>query len=184
MEDNSGFSFENHLGKLKNLNRKSGKPLEQLVNRIKEMFQNVDAETLNHDTESDVVKERDEHHNGLLIAGCDGIQFQRMVFNKLRLGCKCPCNCVFIHNNVAILIENLVETSPHKFLDYGNFYDLNGQQTSSLGFQLVTCLSSNLEKWPFESILYQAMKLPIKDILSDVEKFAVISLINFHVHSW
>jgi hypothetical protein len=50
-----------------------------------------------------------ELHNGPMIPGLRGQQFESLIFQKLRLSCKSQDNCVVIHDGSVILISNFVE---------------------------------------------------------------------------
>jgi hypothetical protein len=82
LENFSCFIFENHLGKLKNLVKKSARPLEQLVNRIMEKRNNPSVErTLLPNP--DLIKLIDEHFKGPMLPRLlYGMQYEKAYFHK------------------------------------------------------------------------------------------------------
>jgi hypothetical protein len=60
-------------------------------------------------TNPNLIKVIFEHHNGPMIPGLRGQQFERVIFQKLRLSFKSPNNFVVIHDGSVILIANFVE---------------------------------------------------------------------------
>ena len=159
----SCFSFENHIGILKNLVRKSAKPLQQIVNRVMELRSNHPVQKIS--TNPNLIKVISEHHNGLMIPGLRGQQFERVIFKKLILSCKSPDNCVVIHDGSVILISNFVENREgqvyfigRKFMNSENLYNLNGLDSKTLGTQIVNTLSNNLEFWQLNCISSKTIK--------------------------
>ena len=181
----SCFSFENHIGILKNLVRKSAKPLQQIVNRVMEFRSNLPVQKIS--TNPNLIKVISEHHNGPMIPGLRGQQFERVIFKKLKLSCKSPDNCVVIHDGSVILIANFVENREgqvyfigRKFMNSENLYNLNGLDSKTLGKQIVNTLSNNLEFWQLNCISSKTMKIPIiHDIPQSPESFGIVSIMNF-----
>ncbi|KAI9559462.1 hypothetical protein GHT06_013452 [Daphnia sinensis] len=181
----SCFSFENHIGKLKNLVRKSAKPLQQIVNRVMELRSNLPVQKKS--TNPNLIKVIYEHNNGPMIHGLRGQQFERVIFQKLRCGCKSPDNCVVTDDDSVILIENFVEKREgevyfigRKLMNSENLYNLNGLDSKTIGTQIVNTLSNNLEFWQLNSISFKAMKIPvIHDIPHSPESFGIVSIMNF-----
>ena len=128
-----------------------------------------------------------EHHSGPIIRGMTGVQFKRVIFRGLKLSCKSPNNCVIIQGGATVLIDNIVELFDgqvrligKRFLIGENLYDFNGLQSSALGVEVVnTHLSGVLESWPLNNVLSKAMKIPVIHNNSSIERFGIVSLINF-----
>ena len=187
IETYSCFSFENHLGKLKNLVRSSALPLEQLVNRVTELECNPPVFSERTNRETGCTKLISEHHSGPIIRGMTGVQFKRVIFRGLKFSCKSPNNCVIIQGGATVLIDNIVELFDgqvrligKRFLIGENLYDFNGLQSSALGVEVVnTHLSGVLESWPLNNVLSKAMKIPVIHNNSSIERFGIVSLINF-----
>jgi hypothetical protein len=180
----SCFAFENHLGKLKNLVRKSAKPLQQLVNRCMEIQSNPNIlGSIKKNARG--VALLCEHRNGPMVNGLRGNQFEKVLVKKLRLSIKIPNNCVVLKNDCVVLIENFVEKSDgqiniigKRFLQSGNLYHLNELNSKTLGTQVVHDLSENLEFWNLDSISNKALKIPIvHNSISNC--FGIASLLNF-----
>lgn len=87
METFSCFSFENNLGKLKNLVRNCALPLEQLVNRVTELGFNTPLISETNITQAGCTKLISEHYSGPVIFGLIGQQFERVLFRGLKLSC-------------------------------------------------------------------------------------------------
>jgi hypothetical protein len=57
-----------------------------------------------------------------------------------------------------------------------NLYDLNGLHSTSLGIEVVNTLSRVIESWPFNHVLFKAMKIPV---IAPIESFGIVVLMNF-----
>jgi len=73
----SCFSFEIHIGILKNLVRKSAKPIQQIVNRVMELRSNLPVPKIS--TNPNLKQVIFEHNNGSIIPGLRGQQFERVI---------------------------------------------------------------------------------------------------------
>ena len=186
----SCFPFENHLGTLKNLVRRSNNPLEQLVNRIIEIRANQPEfpdKEFQFKNESQLSV---NHFDGPVIRNLTGNQYKKLIFKKFRLTCKAPDNCVVTKENHVVVIENFLEMNDskitiigRKFMNSKNFYNLNGLQSLPLGIQVCDSTGA-LESWPLESIVFKAMKLPLKDdglpgLPPPNKGFVIINLMNY-----
>lgn len=188
LENFSCFVFENHLGKLKNLVKKSAKPLEQLVNRIMEARNNPSVErTLLRNP--DLIKLIDEHFKGPMLPWLHGMQYEKAYFHKLRLSTRSPNNCVVIQDDTVVLIKNFVKLTNgetvilgNKFLVYENFLDFNGLDSKTVGTQIFDTLSTDLEFLPLNSICFKAIKLPIIHNAPPTSSFGIVRLMNFDVN--
>jgi hypothetical protein len=114
-----------------------------------------------------------------MIHGLRGQQFERVIFQKLRLSFKSPDNCVVMDHDSVILIENVVENREgevyfigRKFMNSENLYNLNVLDSKTIGTQIVNTLSNNLELWQLNSIsLFKAMEITvIRDIFHGLQK--------------
>ncbi|XP_045034558.1 uncharacterized protein LOC116918962, partial [Daphnia magna] len=185
LESFSCFVFENHLGTLKNLLKKSAKPLEQLVNRIMEKRQNPPVVT-NFRKNPDMIKLIDEHSKGPLLPDLHGLQYNKAFFHKLRLSSRSPNNCVVLADDTVILIHNFLQLFDgeiliigRKFLVYENFLDLNGLDSKAIGIQIVDTLATNLECWPLKSVRFKSIKLPVIHKAPPTSCFGIVRLMNF-----
>lgn len=192
LEQFSCFLFENHLGKLKNLVRKSNKPLQQLVNRIIERSkQPATVVQLNPMNKGTTFKLFGAHHEGPMITGLNGDQFNRCLLRNfcLAINVPNPC-CVITDSNDVILIENFVQEFDGKTVVIGkkyliceNFFDLNGLDSLPLGIQVCCCLAANVECWPLEKISFKAIKLSIKEENSQIyESLVTMNLMNYDIN--
>ncbi|KZS05628.1 Uncharacterized protein APZ42_031159 [Daphnia magna] len=69
-----------------------------------------------------------------------------------------------------------------RFLNYENLYDLNGLHSATLGIVVVNRLSEVLEGWPFNYVIFKAMKIPvIYNSISNIESFGIVSRMNFYL---
>lgn len=187
LDNFSCFPFENHLGKLKNLVRRSAKPLEQIANRLLELRQNQPVVPLN--ISDHLNKLAGKHHSGPLIRGFSGEQFKSVIHKRFRLTCQPPDNCVVLTDSndvTVIIIENIVEALDEQILLIGkkfthseNFYNMNGLQSLPLGIQVVDELAENLETWRLESVISKAMKIPLKNTIFFPQQYVILNLWNF-----
>ncbi|KAG8173950.1 hypothetical protein JTE90_027181 [Oedothorax gibbosus] len=126
LDNFSAFGFENHLQQLKKLIRKADKPLKQIYNRLKETAATSKIIIANNDTEK--FKLEMPHTDGILIDGCVGPEFQKIIFNSFTLTITKPNNCCILTDGTIIFIENVafLDDSPvivgRKFTKIEDFY--------------------------------------------------------------
>ena len=80
IETFSCFSFEDHLGKLKNLIRSCALALEQIVNRVTELGCNTPVISEMNITKAGCTKLISENYSGPGIFRLTGQQFERVLF--------------------------------------------------------------------------------------------------------
>lgn len=85
IETFSCFSFENHLGKLKNLVRSNALPLEQLVNRVTELGCNTLVISETNITKAGCTKLISEHFSGPLIFWFDWATISKSIISGSKI---------------------------------------------------------------------------------------------------
>ena len=174
----SAYVFENKLGTIKRLLRKSEKPLEQIIKRLAELQQNSSPNVSTSDSKFHF---RVEHKNGpllpLFINGSK--QFGIVEYKKFTLTLKDGDNCVLLHERVVVKIENIVELSCKPFIIGRNFRNLKNlypHPFDSTDFDIFQCsdLSDELRYWPLEFVQFKMYLMP----LSGLQSFAAFPLEN------
>ena len=167
LDNFSSFPFENKLQKMKNLVRRGGKPLEQIVRRMRE----VDAH--HSRVKGSIVVNRltslsGYHHSGPLIYECRlADQFKKMQY--CRWTNKVPDNCVLISDRKILLIENILRNSNSEVFilakQYRNYNNLFEYPLPSMAINefVVSDLSHDLQIWPISCIINKCLRIPMKN---------------------
>lgn len=167
----SCFRFENHLGFIKNLVRKSSKPLETILNRLRERDTLSITNKNRNPTSSEFCLLR-EHLLGPVIPHLSSsTQFRKLNYGPWCFTIKEPNNCAFInvHNEMQpVLINNLIQCQNGNVLIIGRKYsrtsDLFVTPTNSRNIGTHRVEDSDLTdvcSWPMTSIVCKALKLPL-----------------------
>ncbi len=122
----SSFPFENKLQQMKTLIRRGGKPLEQIVRRMRE----IDANNARTNTgsplntaENRFASLSDGHHSGPLIYQFGHAdQFKTMQYGRWKITNKRPNNCVFTTDRKVVIIENILRTANSEIFILGKQY--------------------------------------------------------------
>ncbi len=165
LDSYSALRFENHLGKMKHLVRKSAKPLAQIVNRLTEIHESVKISAKEDESS---VRVSQQHWYGPQLHGNGGKQFKKLQYGPWRFSNSCPDNCLFIKNEGPILVENLIANDNGEVAIIGRLYtktdDLFQHPLPSrrIGTYLVSNHDlSELSSWPLTSIVCKGMRLPL-----------------------
>ena len=171
----SAYVFENKLGAIKRLLRKSERPLQQIVKRIAELEVN---KTINITLcESNF---RSEHRKGPLLPRFQNCkQYSIFDLNNFTLTSKVGDNCVLLLGKIVVVIENLVVDNEEPFIIGKRFRDLRNlypEPFDSTLFDIFHCreLSQNLEFWPLDSVQFKMYMMP----LSGLSSFAAFPIEN------
>lgn len=186
LDDFSAFPFENKLQKIKNLLRKSGKPLQQIVRRLDEINRS------NFDTH------RSHLNNGPQLSGfhCSGPllpqyqlrseQYKKLHFKNSILTACIPDNCVFVvgQPNQIVVIKNFVKFQGQIYVLGNRYLKLDDMYTyplpsSRLNEILASQLSPNLEAFRLIDVLWKAVRIPTT--IPENESFFVCPLLNHSV---
>lgn len=179
----SAYPFENYLQIIKNLIRKSAKPLQQIVKRLSEHEM---AKIVKPTESEENVLLYDEHFNGPTIPNICGKQFKKANVKKWKLS-KCqPDNCVYLNDMSVLLIENFVKRNQQmliiarKFELYEDLYTMrsgvnSSVKSSQLGIHVVKQLS-NLCTWDISEIYCKGFIVP-SFIPPDGDSFVVSPLL-------
>ena len=161
----SCYPFENHLQKLKNLVRKSAKPLPQVVKRLSEMQQNISKKVASNETTIDLY---DEHCHGPSVRSVYGRQYSRVKMGSFVLRTCVPDNCVILDDDSVVMIANFVkDASENVFIigrKYVTFDDLFTYPAPSRKIGTVKVNDadlSDLQSWPISSVRFLACRIPV-----------------------
>ncbi|KZS04651.1 Uncharacterized protein APZ42_032358 [Daphnia magna] len=153
----SAYAFENFLGIIKRLLRKSEKPLEQIVKRLFEIQMSFCPTSPAVRTAPTL---KLAHKGGILLPGVSATtpQFLLLEFNHFYLNLECGNNCVMMSDQTIVKVENFVILSgkpfiiERKFVDLCNFYPAPFDSTM---LNIHQCkMSHDLDCWPIvESVL-------------------------------
>ena len=169
----SSFPFENFLQQLKRRIRRSNNPLVQLVKRLKESY-NRESESLQllHSRNANTIELKNEHKNGPVI-GNDGEskQFKYAKLDNWSLSVFPPNNCVFLEDNSAFIIENIVERGNNIYIvgkqasnanTSSNFFNVYPRKcVPILNCCVIHHPCEDLTEWPVSRVKCKAIRLAI-----------------------
>lgn len=155
----SAFKFENFLYSLNRLIRKGDKPLQQIVNRLNEMFSSdikfhpfSKENIISSDHNITLPQFVNPHTLGPVLEECDtSRQFKSAQFRSFKLSKSHPNNCCCLSDGSIVLISNFIFSFRlkcmailcNKFENVSDFYDAPFCPSSSLGIYKVARLSDN-----------------------------------------
>jgi hypothetical protein len=145
VDDFSAFVFENYLGFLKKLVRKSQKPLQQIIRRLHEEASLVHASSLI--VESTVMF---EHYDGPLLPGFHRAkQYKRVKTSGFTLSTSNGNNCVLLDGCIPAVIRNILKTNSDVVLICSEFASVRDAfdyplPSSRLNIFLVNGICSNV----------------------------------------
>lgn len=172
----SAYPFENKLGKIKRLLRKSKRPLQQLVKRIAENDMNFSHTSGNV---GEIVLENEHFHGPLLPNSTPCKQYSKVKLKNVILTTKTGNNCVLLRCKSVIVIENLIEMSGKLYLigrKFDNATNLFPLPFDSTVMDIFECSKqSDLHLWPIRLVSFKMYLIPI----SGSEAFAAYPLENF-----
>lgn len=170
LDDFSAFPYENKLQKMKNLLRKSGKPLQQIVRRLDEIDKAKSNQEHAANSSTNISKYRLEgiHFSGPILPQLSmATQYKTLRFKNAVLNKTKSENCVLlVDSNDVFLIENLAKFHEQIFLVGRRFLKTEDMYTYPLASSLinkyvVSNLSTNLESFPITSVKCKAFRIPI-----------------------
>jgi hypothetical protein len=173
----SAYPFENFLGIIKRLLRKSERPLQQIVKRIYEI--QLSCRTIGPiEKTSNVLKL--PYKGGILLPHMNRRtpQYRLLQLSKFDLTLECGDNCVMVSDKTFVKIENFVSLfeKPYvigrKFVELSNLYPAPFDSTM---FDIYKCkLSIELDSWPVEDVKHKMYLMP----LIGTDQFAVFPIEN------
>lgn len=169
LDDFSAFPFENKLQKMKNLLRKSGKPLQQIVRRLDEIDKaksNLEI-AANSSTDNRKFTLVDTHFSGPILPQFTmATQYKTLQFKNTVLNITKSENCVLLADtNDVFVIENFAKLHEQiyligrRYLKRENMYDYP-LPSSMINEYLVSNLSTTLESFPLTAISCKAFRIP------------------------
>ncbi len=177
MQSFSAYPFENHLGVIKRLSRKSEKPLQQVVKRLAELDHTQKIYNVS-ETEGFVFKF--EHNDGPVLKKLNGDekQYRQVNFKNFVLCAtkrdNCAAkgdNCELLEGNLVVIIENFIEIGSKQFIigrAFESLTNLYPEPFYSPGLDIYKCenLSGTLQQWPIEKVLFKVYLMPIPNFSS------------------
>ena len=185
LDDFSAFPFENKLQKMKNLLRKSGKPLQQIVRRLDEIDKanSNQQPAANSSTNTKRYTLDDIHFEGPTFPQFRmATQYKTLRFKNAVLNLTKSENCVLLSDfNDVFVIENFVKLHEQIYLVGRRFLTKEDMYTyplpsSNINEYLVSNLSTNLEYFPLTSVKCKAFRIPIT--IPNNGKYFVCPLVN------
>ena len=173
LDNFSSFPFENKLQKMKNLIRRGGKPLQQIVRRMHEVDKygtNYGLKLGQYDLKNPPISVADVHFIGPLIFPFTqqiADQYKTLKYGRWTLTTKRPNNTVFLQGYVVFVIENIIKNSMgnvyiigRRYLTHDNLYE-SPLPSMCLHEIVVSDLSPNLESFPANSVIHKAFRIPM-----------------------
>lgn len=156
----SAFPFENYLQKIKSMVRGRNKPLEQIGNRMAELFCDVSSSlpSLTTQIKQFPLLSHIHYNKGSLPLKCMGPQYKKIHFPNFNIKIEFPNNCCGLDCGDIIMVENVCHSIDlncaviigRKFLIKRNFFKIPCD-SSLIGVYEVEKLSEP-ELWPISFI--------------------------------
>lgn len=193
LDEISSFPFENKLQKLKNLIRKSGKPLQQAVNRLSEIEKGRSIIALSHlsvdqtSIQSELTLCKPHSGGPVVYPHTRGQQFQSLSYRNIYLCTLSDAeNCVFLSGcNNVLKIENFIKFEKRIYLVGRKFLKKEDMfkyplPSSLINEFVVSDLSPTLECFPLQSVNCKAFRIPLS--IECDEKYFVCPLVNHRLN--
>ncbi len=118
LESFAAYPFENYLQVIKNLTRRSARPLQQIVKRLNE----IEVNRIFSTTEEDVFTSTfEQHFEGPILRDCQGLQYKKLKYGNWQLSNTAPNNCLIMTDGSVVEIENIIRESNSIFIIGGRF---------------------------------------------------------------
>ena len=189
----SAFPFENMLGIIKNMLRKPGSKLIQIVNRTFEKNSFVNHAILNPKNDSIVPKFI--HDNGPLIANFESSfvnQFTKLHVGGLVFSIRYPDNCLILNDSDVFLIQNIVRDKNSyffigkRFERKSNLFSFHLPRDVFVEYGIKTFFSSLLDIFKVSRLIslecisisemkYKAVKIPLFPV--EKKEYAIFPLV-------
>ncbi|KAF0732693.1 Uncharacterized protein FWK35_00028767 [Aphis craccivora] len=125
LDNCSAFPFENYMKTLKSKIRKHDKPLEQLINRYNEIYNNksINSSLSDHSTNQKTLLLK-SRKNGPLVKNINGLQYYKLIKNTLKLNTKVDRESYILTKSGEIIkCLNIVKTSNNKIIIIGKSFE-------------------------------------------------------------
>lgn len=165
LDNFSAFKFENYMQVLKNKLRKHEKPLEQIINRIKEM-EVINFKNRNKSVSCPLFEKK--HFDGPIFPNqFSESQYKQLTFKNYSLTTSEPNNCCCLNDGTIVLIKNFANINSksfvfgHRYLTKTPYYE-KPCESSEIN---IFCLGEEigaLEHWDINSISFKFIKVPIE----------------------
>lgn len=191
LDEFSAFCYENKLQVIKNMLKKSGRPLQQIVRRLDEENRVLSSLRQSQCINLDRFTLQDSHCCGPMVEGLTCVeQFKKLSFKNTFISSCIPDNCVFIddasNSFKVVLVQNWIRTSDREILLLGRRYlkheDLYTYPLPSSQFHeiVVSRLSNALECYSLTSVKFKAVHVPTT--FPETGSFLVNPLMNINVN--
>lgn len=165
----SAFPFENFLGSLKRMLRKTTQPLQQVCSRLKEREGLSSSDPVAPVFGFSVIDSSEYKASNGLTNGLNGTHFNRVRGHSFRLSTHTKDACVYLKSGSIMKIVNFIKDDfgtifiiGHKFLHKECFFSYPCD-SSQLSVFKVKNLSSDLCSYPISTVAKKAVVLPYKD---------------------
>lgn len=170
----SNFPFENFLGQLKKLLRKSSDVLPQIVRRLSEIqhlsYENFNKNNTHILTTSEFELLKIKQTNNILAEHCFGPQFEELIFPMYKLTlainnrcCKLKCNTIIEIFSFGYESQSkLPIVIGKKYLNVIDFFK-KPNHSSLIGIHFVSELNQYDEFWHITEILTKLVRLPLNN---------------------
>lgn len=171
----STFDFENHLGYMKKLMRKSDRSLQQLNNRLSEKESCLAP--LASKTFKSAIDLKGKHFDGPLAPHCKNPQYRSVMIKGFLCASKLGDSCFILKDGAVVIVENIATLDSQivvigrKHLHMRNAFTVPCL-SSTVDIFLVTDTLSRTMSWPLSSFKVKAIRLPCSN------NFLVLSLLH------
>lgn len=172
LDNFSAFRYENYMQCIKNMLRKSEKPLEQIARRYHERVLNNAKYVTNLKIPQIFVNK--EHTNGPLVNNLENaVQYKIYKYGNVNIDCDDRSNNTCLTNNGEfITIKNIIYYHGSYFVGYQHLFFKNLDKLSIAPMIGIYTESSCLQKWAASSILKKVWRIPIDN------KYILIPLVH------
>ena len=159
----AAYSFDNLLKILKNLVRKSAKPLQQLVKRTGEIeiVQMMAAREKNEKAPRNPLTNC--HRKGPLLPYISGLQYHHLLFKETKIGVTMPNNYIFFSGYRVAIVENFLKTNNSEIVMLGRQFMKEGVSfnvplpSRQINYVEVWNLRPALEAWSLYELIGKAV---------------------------
>ncbi|CAH1732005.1 unnamed protein product [Aphis gossypii] len=126
LDNCSAFPFENYMKTLKSRIRKHDKPLEQLINRYNEIYnnQNINSNLSEQHSTNQQTLLLKCHKNGPLVKNINGLQYYKLIKNSFNLNTKVDRESYILTKSGEIIkCLNIVKTPNNKIMIIGKSFE-------------------------------------------------------------
>ncbi|RZF46995.1 hypothetical protein LSTR_LSTR011858 [Laodelphax striatellus] len=181
LDECSAFPFESYMQMIKKSLRKSEKPVQQFVRRLKEKESICQSEPRSPLKDMPTLKKK--HEDGPLTLYCQNPQYKEIVLDNFKLSTVEQDSCCGLKDKTIVKVKNFCYNSKmccmvvvgRTFSIVGDLYE-KPTLSSNLGTYVVK-LNTTLKSWPVSEIERKYVQFP-----HGKDSFIVIPLIHSDIH--